>query len=99
MTFMHIRDQGLPKHALGERRFDAATADKVRDALRAHGLQTAAQAMEHQCVSLAVALRVLGEPGRRREKQAAPAAALAQAVTEARYAHFADLAEFTGFPA
>jgi hypothetical protein len=96
MTFMHIRDQGLPKHALGERRFDLATADKVHDALRAQGLQPAAQALEHQQVGLALALRVLAAPGRRREKAAMPPPAPAQPLAGAQTADFAD---FTALPA
>ena len=66
MTYLHIHDQGLPKRALGERRTDRATADNVEDALRAHGLRPAAQAMQHQYVDLAIALRVLSHPARRR---------------------------------
>lgn len=66
MTYSHIHDQGLPQRALGERRSDSATADNVEDALRSHGLRAAAQAMEHQQVDLAVALRVLSHPARRR---------------------------------
>jgi hypothetical protein len=66
MTYLNIHDQGLPKHALGERRTDRATAESVEDALRAHGLRAAAQAMEHQHVDMAIALRVLSHPGRRR---------------------------------
>lgn len=66
MTYLHIHDQGLPKHALGERRIDRVTAENVHDALRAHGLPAAAQAMEYQQVDMDVALRVLVEPDRRR---------------------------------
>ena len=66
MTYLHIHDQGLPKHALGERRIDHVTAENVHDALRAHGLPAAAQALEYQQVDMDVALRVLVEPGRRR---------------------------------
>lgn len=66
MTYLHIHDQGLPKRALGERRTDRASADDVDDALRAHGLHAAAQAMQHQQVDLAIALRVLSRPARRR---------------------------------
>lgn len=73
MTYLHIHDQGLPKHALGERRSDCATADDVDDALRAQGLRAAAQAMEHQHVDLAVALRVLSHSGRRRSHAQASA--------------------------
>lgn len=72
MTFLHLHDQGLPIHALGERRVDHATAAKVRDALRAQGRNAAAQAMAHQQVDLAVALRVLVESGRQRAEAAAP---------------------------
>ena len=66
MTYLHIHDQGLPKYALGERRTDDVTAENVYDALRAHGLPAAAQAMEYQQVDMDVALRVLVKPGRRR---------------------------------
>lgn len=66
MTYLHIHDQGLPKHALGERRTDHVTAENVHDALRAHGLPATAQALEYQQVDMNVALRVLVEPGRRR---------------------------------
>lgn len=66
MTYLHIHDQGLTKRALGERRTDRVTADNVENALRAHGLRAAAQAMEHQYVDLAIALRVLSHPARRR---------------------------------
>jgi hypothetical protein len=69
MTFLHIHDQGLrknPEHALGERRSDHATADKIHDALRACGVQAAAQALAFQHVDLDIALRVLAGPARRR---------------------------------
>lgn len=59
MTYLHIHDQGLPKRAVGERRTDRATAESVEDALRARGWHAAAQAMAHQQVDLAIALRVL----------------------------------------
>jgi hypothetical protein len=74
MTFLHIRDQGLrkhPEHTLGERRSDHATADKIRDALRARGVQAAAQALAHQHVALDIALRVLAGPARRRADDSA----------------------------
>jgi len=66
MTFLHIHDQGLPKHALGERRNDALTAAHIDDALRTRALPAAAQAMQHLQVDMALALRVLIDPGRRR---------------------------------
>lgn len=72
MTFLHLHDQGLPTHALGERRIDHATAAKVRDALRARGRSAAAQALAHQQVDLAVALRVLVESSKRRVEAAVP---------------------------
>lgn len=72
MTFLHLHDQGLPIHALGERRVDHATATRVRDALRAQGHSAAAQAMAHQQVDLAVALRVLVASGKRRADAAMP---------------------------
>jgi len=73
MTYLHIHDQGLPKYALGERRRDEVTAAHVHDALRARGLPASAQAMEYLQIDMAVALRVLVEPGRRRSRM--PAAA------------------------
>ena len=72
MTFLHLHDQGLPVHALGERRFDHATAAKVRDALRARSSGAAAQAMAHQQVDLTVALRVLVKSGKRRVDAVVP---------------------------
>jgi hypothetical protein len=66
MTFMHIPDSSLPKHALGERRSDDDTAARVDDALRARGRQAAAQAMQHQHIDFALALRVMADQGRRR---------------------------------
>jgi len=96
MTFMHIRDQVLPKHALGERRFDLVTAENVHDALRARGSQTAAQALEHQQVSLAVALRVLVEPARRRKPVAVVADTALQRASSAHCAGFPDFVEIAG---
>jgi len=52
--------------ALGERRTDQQTAQKIRDALRARSVRAAAQALEHQQVDLATALRVLARPEWRR---------------------------------
>jgi len=66
MTFLHLHDQGLPIHALGERRVDHATAANVRDALRAQGRSAQAQAMQCQEVDMIVALRLLATPGGRR---------------------------------
>ena len=96
MTYLHIHDQGLRKHALGERRSDAATAENIHDALRAHGLRAAAQAMEFQEVDMAVALRVLVEPGRRRGQMGAFATASARGVPDTQYA---ELAGFAAVPA
>jgi hypothetical protein len=62
-----IRDDTRSKaKALGERRRDHHTAQKIRDALRARSVHAAAQALEHQRVDLATALRVLMRPERRR---------------------------------
>lgn len=66
MTFLHIADQGLPRPTLGERRNDHATANKIRSALRARERQAAARALAGEQVDLAIALRVLGGPARRR---------------------------------
>jgi hypothetical protein len=96
MTYLHMHDQGLPKHALGERRNDQLTAEKVRDALRAHGLPAAAQAMACQQVRMDVALRVLATPGRRRGQ--AGGAATPRAPQAAR-SQAADFADFIGTPA
>ena len=96
MTYLHIHDQGLPKHALGEQRTDHATEESVEDALRAHGLRAAAQAMEHLHVDLAIALRVLSHPGRRRA--AAPAAMAAGQLRPAQ-PHSAAPDDFFAVPA
>jgi hypothetical protein len=53
-------------NALGERRTDKQTAQKIRDALRARSVRAAAQALEHQQVDFATALRVLARPEWRR---------------------------------
>lgn len=95
MTYLHIHDQGLPKHAIGERRTDRATADNVQDALRAHGVRTAAKAMEYQQVDLAVALRVLSDPARRRARAHAAAMHHAQAAQP----HRAGAAALAAIPA
>jgi hypothetical protein len=55
-----------PRDSLGERRSDHQTAEKIRDALRARSIHAAAQALEHQQVDLATALRVLAKPEWRR---------------------------------
>lgn len=96
MTYLHIHDQGLPQRALGERRSDRATADNVEDALRAHGLRAAAQAMEHQHVDLAIALRVLSHPARRRAPL--PVAAAPEQLRPAR-PHSATPDDFLAVPA
>jgi hypothetical protein len=96
MTYLHIHDQGLPKRAVGERRSDCVTADNIDDALRAHGLPAAAQAMAHQHVDLAVALRVLSHPARRRAS--APAVIAASPVQPAR-SHSAAPDDFFAIPA
>lgn len=66
MTFLHIPNLGLPTHIMGERRSDHGTADKIHDALRAHGRQAVAHALAHQDVDMALALRVLSATQRRR---------------------------------
>jgi len=89
MTFLHLHDQGLPIHALGERRVDHATAANVRDALRAHGRSAQAQAMQCQEVDMIVALRLLAASGKRRADGALPprqAAAVAQQVAQEDFA-------------
>jgi hypothetical protein len=91
MTYLHIHDQGLPKRAPAERRRDVATAESVHDALRAHGVRAAAQAMEYQLVDMAVALRVLFEPSRRRAQAAASASASLQHAARPQPAHTPDL--------
>jgi hypothetical protein len=96
MTYLHIHDQGLPKHALGERRTDHVTAENVHDALRAHGLPAAAQAMEYQQVDMDVALRVLVEPGRRRGQ--ADAVATPRSLRAAK-PEATDFPEFVAVPA
>ena len=54
------------REPVGERRTDRQTEEKIRDALRARSVHAAAQAMEHQRVALATALRVLARPEWRR---------------------------------
>lgn len=49
-----------------ERRTDLFTAASIRDALRARGSHPAARALAFQGVRLAIALRVLANPRRRR---------------------------------
>lgn len=70
MSYQWIDDHGLTRNprtdALGERRTDHHTAEKIRDALRARSVHAAAQALEHQHVDLATALRVLAKPEWRR---------------------------------
>jgi len=96
MTYLHIHQQGLPTHALGERRSDRATAENVYDALRACGLRAAAQAMEHQQVDLAIALRVLSCPSRRRAQAHVVTAASSP---HARRPHSAGFPDFVAVPA
>jgi hypothetical protein len=62
----HKRVSATRGNTLGERRTDHRTAQKIQDALRAHGIHAAAQALEHQHVELATALRVLARPEWRR---------------------------------
>jgi hypothetical protein len=53
-----------------ERRIDDGTAYDIGDALRAGSVHAAAQALEHQQVDLATALRVLAKPEWRRACEA-----------------------------
>ena len=70
MSYQWIDEQPQFPYArtetLGERRTDHQTAQKIRDALRARSVHAAAQALEHQEVDLATALRVLAKPEWRR---------------------------------
>ncbi len=70
MSYQWIDDHGRSRtprsDTLGERRTDLVTAEKIRDALRARSVHAAAQALEHQQVDLATALRVLAKPEWRR---------------------------------
>jgi hypothetical protein len=70
MSYQWIDDQrhvsSAPTEVLGERRADHQTAEKIRDALRARSIHAAAQALQHQQVDLATALRVLVKPEWRR---------------------------------
>lgn len=70
MSYQWIDDHGLASaprtETLGERRTDYDTAEKIRDALRARSVHAAAQALEHQHVDFATALRVLAKPEWRR---------------------------------
>jgi hypothetical protein len=62
----HSRVSAPRREPIGERRTDHQTAQKVYDALRARSIRAAAQALEHQQVELATALRVLARPEWRR---------------------------------
>ncbi|MGJ7913986.1 hypothetical protein ACI48D_00710 [Massilia sp. LXY-6] len=64
------RVAGNRRDTIGDRRTDHDTAEKIRDALRARSIHAAAQALEHQQVDLATALRVLAKPEWRRECEA-----------------------------
>jgi hypothetical protein len=69
MSYQWIDDQSQPRtpcDALSDRRTDRQTAEKIRDALRARSVHAAAQALQHQEVDLATALRVLAKPEWRR---------------------------------
>jgi hypothetical protein len=57
---------GSPRETLSDRRTDYQTAENIRDALRARSVHAAAQALEHQHVDFATALRVLAKPEWRR---------------------------------
>jgi hypothetical protein len=72
MSYQWIDDDSqlrTPRHSLGERRTDHQTAEKIRDALRARSVHAAAQALQHQEVDLATALRVLAKPEWRRQPE------------------------------
>jgi hypothetical protein len=62
----HSRATETRRETLGDRRTDHDTAGKIRDALRARSIHAAAQALEHQQVDFATALRVLAKPEWRR---------------------------------
>jgi hypothetical protein len=66
MTFMHIPNDGVARRAIGERRTDHTTASLIRAALQTPERQAAARALAGQHIQLATALRILGEPQRRR---------------------------------
>jgi hypothetical protein len=69
MSYQWIDDQNQPRNpreTLSDRRSDHQTAEKIRDALRARSVHAAAQALEHQHVDFATALRVLAKPEWRR---------------------------------
>jgi hypothetical protein len=65
----HRRANEVRRNTLGDRRSDHATAEKIRDALRACSTTAAAQALEYQQVDLATALRVLARPEWRRARE------------------------------
>jgi hypothetical protein len=71
MSYQWIDDRPRAREThgdtLGERRTDRQTAEKIHDALRARSIHAAAQALEHQQVELATALRVLVRPEWRRQ--------------------------------
>ena len=70
MSYQWIKDHSPISRTriepLGERRTDHQTAEKIFDALRARSVHAAAQALQHQQVDLATALRVLIKPEWRR---------------------------------
>jgi hypothetical protein len=70
MSYQWIKDRSPVSadggNTIGERRTDQQTAQKIRDALRARSVRAAAQALEHQQVDFATALRVLARPEWRR---------------------------------
>jgi hypothetical protein len=66
MSYQWIDDSKRSRNSLGERRTDLQTAQKIRDALRARSIHAAAQALAHEEVALATALRVLARPEWRR---------------------------------
>ncbi|MGZ5202867.1 MAG: hypothetical protein ACXWC4_24150 [Telluria sp.] len=65
----HSRATEAGRDSIGNRRRDHATAEKIRDALRACSTHAAAQALEFQQVDLATALRVLAKPEWRRARE------------------------------
>jgi hypothetical protein len=73
MSYQWIADRSRATdsrpYTLGDRRRDHATAEKIRDALRACSTHAAAQALEFQQVDLATALRVLARPEWRRARE------------------------------
>lgn len=67
MTYRWIDDQGTLRKLLGERRKDPWTAALIEGALRSGTPACAARAMAYRRVDIAIALRVLTSPTKRRQ--------------------------------